>query len=114
MRLISQNGNVDIPYEQAHILHANECVMAIVGDKEYTMGKYSSMKKSYKTMEMLRSAYVGMPIIFQNVDVPEDIAEKLKEWNKQGIICVGEEAEQKVEYVNNTIFQFPQDDEIEV
>lgn len=55
MRLISQNGNVDIPYDKAILLHAQDYVMVRVGDKEYLMGEYSSMEKSYKAMEMLRN-----------------------------------------------------------
>lgn len=59
MRLVSQNGNVDIPYEQAHILCNMECVMARVGNYEYTLGKYSDKDKALKVMEMLRNAYTG-------------------------------------------------------
>lgn len=58
MRLISQDGNVDIPYDKAILLHAQDYVMARVGDKEYLMGEYSSMKKSYKAMEMMRKRYL--------------------------------------------------------
>ena len=58
MRLISQNGNVDIPYDKATLLHAQGDVMASVGDKEYLMGVYSSMEKSYRVMEMLRKEYL--------------------------------------------------------
>ena len=54
MRLVSQNGNVDIPYEQAHILCNMECVIARVGDYEYTLGKYLYKSKALKVMEMLR------------------------------------------------------------
>ena len=58
MRLISQNGNVDIPYDKAVLLHAQGDVMASVGDKEYILGVYSSMEKSYRVMEMLREEYL--------------------------------------------------------
>ena len=58
MRLVSQNGNVDIPYDKAILLHAQDDVMARVGDKEYLMGKYWSMEKSYRVMEMVREEYL--------------------------------------------------------
>ena len=58
MRLISQNGNVDIPYDKATLLHAQDDVMASVGDKEYILGVYSSMEKSYRVMEMVREKYL--------------------------------------------------------
>ena len=112
MRLLSQHGNVDIPYEQARIEHRQEEVVAIIGDREYTMGKYTSMKKSYKVMEMLRDAYVGMPVIMQNVEVADEVIEKLK---KQNVICAKlPEEKSSIEYVNNTYFKFPKDNDVEV
>lgn len=63
MRLISQDGNVDIPYEQAHILCNMEYVMARVGNYEYTLGKYSDKSKALKVMEMLRNAYTDFKIL---------------------------------------------------
>ena len=58
MRLVSQNGNVDIPYDKAILLHAQDYVMARIGDKDYLMGEYSSMEKSYKVMEMLQKQFL--------------------------------------------------------
>lgn len=58
MRLISQNGNVDIPYDKAILLHAQDYVMARVGDKDYLMGEYSSMEKSYKAMEIMQKQFL--------------------------------------------------------
>ena len=58
MRLVSQNGNVDIPYDKAILLHAQGYVMARIGDKDYLMGEYSSMEKSYKVMEMLQKQFL--------------------------------------------------------
>lgn len=111
MRLVSQHGNVDIPYEQARIEHRQEEVVAIVGDREYTMGKYTSMKKSYKAMEMLRGAYTGV-VIMQNVEPTEEALERLKSVNV--VLASIDNQPSNIEYVNNTIFQFPKDEEIEV
>lgn len=58
MRLVSQNGNVDIPYNKAILLHAQDYVMARIGDKEYLMGEYSSMEKSYKAMEIMQKQFL--------------------------------------------------------
>ena len=58
MRLVSQNGNVDIPYDKAILLHAQDYVMARVGDKDYLMGEYSSMEKSYKVMEIMQKQFL--------------------------------------------------------
>lgn len=85
MRVISQHGNVDLPYEQLVVCHAMESVIALYNGEKYVLGKYSSKEKAYKTMEMLREAWINEAIEFTH-----------------GI------------YHRNIIFQFPQDDEIEV
>ena len=85
MRVISQHGNVDLPYEQIVVCHAMESVIALYNGEKYVLGEYSSKEKSYKAMEMLRGAWINEAIEFTH-----------------GI------------YHRNIVFQFPQDDEIEV
>lgn len=85
MRVISQHGNVDLPYEQMVVCHAMESVIALYNGEKYILGKYSSKEKAYKAMEMLREAWINEAIEFTH-----------------GI------------YHRNIVFQFPQDDEIEV
>lgn len=114
MRVISQHGNVDLSYEQIVVCHAMENVVALHNDKEYVLGMYSSKEKAYKAMEMLREAYIGMPIVMQNVDVSEDAAKEFERLKKCGIMVRAKNQPSKVECINNAIFQFPQDDEIEV
>ena len=114
MRVISQHGNVDLPYEQIVVRSEMEYVMAVYKEKEYVLGKYSSDDKAIKAMEMLREAYVGIPIVIQNVDVSEDMAKEFERLKKCGIMVRAENQPSKVDFINNAIFQFPQDDEIEV
>lgn len=63
---------------------------------------------------MLREAYIGVPIVMQNVDISEDVVKEFERLKKCGIMVRAENQPSKVEYINNTIFQFPQDEEIEV
>ena len=114
MRVISQHGNVDLPYEQIVVRIEMEYVMAVHKEKEYVLGKYSSDDKAVKAMEMLRETYTGMPIVMQNVDVSEDMAKEFERLKKCGVIVRAENQPSKVDFINNAIFQFPQDDEIEV
>ena len=114
MRVISQHGNVDLPYEQIVVRSEMEYVMAVHKEKEYVLGKYSSDDKAVKAMEMLRETYTGMPIVMQNVDISEDVAEEFERLKKCGVIVRAENQPSKVDFINNAIFQFPQDDEIEV
>lgn len=85
MRVISQHGNVDLPYEQIVVCHAMESVIALYNGEKYVLGEYSSKEKAYKAMEMLREAWINEAIEFTH-----------------GI------------YHRNIVFHFPQDDEIEV
>ena len=114
MRVISQHGNVDLPYEQIVVRSEMEYVMAVHEEKEYVLGKYSSDDKAIKAMEMLRETYTGMPIVMQNVDVSEDMAKEFERLKKCGVIVQAENQPSKVDFISNAIFQFPQDDEIEV
>lgn len=105
MRVISQDGTMDFPYEISTIFiyPRIENVIAIqsAGDSEISIiGRYSSKEKAIKAMEMLREAYVGMPIVMQNVNTPKGAVKTLEVVQGCGI--------------GNIVFRFPQDDEIEV
>lgn len=122
MRVISQDGEIDVPYDLFVFgITIDNCVTAIrdsvVRPYECTncfMAKYSTKEKAIKAMEMLREAYTSMPIVMQNVDISEDVAEKFERLNKCGVIVQAENQPSKVDFINNVIFQFPQDEEIEV
>ena len=114
MRVISQHGNVDLPYEQIVVCHAMESVIALYNEKEYVLGKYSSKEKAYKAMEMLRETYAGMPLVMQNVTISEDVAKEFERLKKCGIMVRTENQPSKVDFISNAIFQFPQDEDVEV
>ena len=63
---------------------------------------------------MLREAYVGMPIVMQNVDLTEDEIKAIERIKESSIIVRLVDEPSKVECFNNIIFQFPKDSEIEV
>ena len=124
MRVISQDGTIDVPYdyfslsvasskyedvEVAHIYCHN--LSSPNGTK---LAEYSTKEKAIKAMEMLRKAYVGMPIVMQNVDISEDVAKEFERLKKCGIMVRAENQPSKVDFINNAVFQFPQDNEIEV
>lgn len=91
-----------------------ESVIALYNGEKYVLGEYSSKEKSYKAMEMLREAYIGVPIVMQNVDISEDVVKEFERLKKCGIMVRAENQPSKVDFINNAVFQFPQDDEIEV
>lgn len=106
MRVISQHGNVDLPYEQIVVCHAMESVIALYNGEKYVLGEYSSKEKAYKAMEMLREQYSRIRIIKALASGACEYMEKsLKPEEFKDIF---------EEYINMEVFQFPQDDEIEM
>ena len=120
MRLINQMGTVDVPYELCALSIGGMSGKATIymrskalDDKPVAFADYSSEEKAMKIMEMVRNAYIGLPILFQNVDMNESVVDKLKEWNRDGIVLLHDNADSKIEQVNNAVFRFPKDDEVE-
>ncbi len=89
MRIISQSGRFDIPYENAVVYLEYESVIAKVGDERYAMGKYSTEEKAFKAMEMLREVFLK----FSTATNRDNFYEFFNE---------------------PKVYQFPQDEEIEV
>lgn len=118
MRVISQDGTIDIPYELSAIWISEKygySVKAnIPNDEAVLLGMYSSREKALRSMEMLRETYISMPIVMQNVDVSEDMAKEFERLKKCGVVVRAEDQPSKVEYINNAVFRFPEDDEVEV
>lgn len=93
MRVISQDGTKDFPYDSSSVSIYGGCVngriyvrMQLCGgyDDSVDFADYSTKEKAIKAMEMLRKSWNG------TIEFTHGI------------------------YHRNIIFQFPQDDEIEV
>lgn len=94
MRLVSQDGTYDVPYNlcSVYMLKAYDCYKVLAsGTENYTLATYSTEQKALKAMEMLREGY--------------DYVRTFE------TICNGSS-----NYPNlpSYIFQFPKDEEIEV
>ena len=62
MRVISQDGKLDFPYEESvvfiNLVDSSEIrIVAIGDDDDVVIAKYSTEEKAKKAMEMLRIAY---------------------------------------------------------
>lgn len=123
MRVVSQNGALDVPYEISAFSFGHKgCTSEFniyirskfLDEKLCIIATYSTKEKAIKAMEMLRSVYTGMPVIFQNVEPSEDFERMLKRTKTNGIVAITDDKKSKIEYVNNMIFQFPKDEEVEV
>ncbi len=109
MRVISQDGTMDFPYDSSSVSIYGGCVNGRIYvraqlcggyDDSVDVADYSTKAKAIKAMEMLREVYASMPIAIQNVNTPKGAVKTLEMVQGCGI--------------SNTVFQFPQDDEIEV
>lgn len=104
MRVISQDGTIDVPYgmvviqrfkNEVYFLNRNLTgIEELINDIE--LAEYSTEAKAVKAMEMLREEYLKYMEIEGHADL-----------TGQGII-------QPNFWVLPKVFQFPQDDEIEV
>lgn len=60
MRLVSQNGEFDVPYGNAVLSRTGNIIrvyVPIVGEKGTVMARYSTEEKAMQVMEMLLDAY---------------------------------------------------------
>ena len=121
MRVISQDGTIDMPYEsviiqrfgrEIYFLNKNLIgVEQLVSDMD--IATYSTEEKAKKAMEMLRIAYVGKFIT--NADIPKDFDETIKTAMKGGFgTVIVKDSCDRVEFNNlNGYFQFPAEEELE-
>ena len=128
MRIISQDGTIDIPYDYFSLSISPSMVISgkyedkveasiychnLSSPKGTKLAEYSTMKKAEKAMEMLRTAYTGRFVT--NADVPDDFNEQLKELMKGGFgtVIIKDTNDSRVEFYNlNGYFQFPQDEDV--
>lgn len=118
MRILSQDGRIDFPYETVAIniwdkadpRRGGFCVYAHSDQLKanaVVVAKYSSQEKAQKAMEMLRKTYSPiLAIKEQESGIEPNI--KPNDW-VVGTISPS----QKVEVYDNFYFQFPADDELE-
>lgn len=115
MRIISQNKLISVPFEMTAIHVTGTFIrMNMVGDtgKGTVIAEYSTSEKAEKAMQLLHEAYSGMPIIFQNVEISEIDYDKLKSILDCSVIASIPNEPSKIEYINNTVFQFPKEEDL--
>ncbi len=116
MRVISQNGTMDVPYETSSLfVYFMQCVdpeRAVIYCKnscfkeDEIIAEYSTEEKALKAVELLREKY-------RKLKVMKVIANGTAEYMEKSL-STDEMIEQYNAYCDMNTFQFPQDDEIEV
>ena len=111
MRVISQNGMVDVPYENVAFTVDKSDKYVIYGhtayeDKTCLLAKYSTEEKALKAMEKLREAYMKNEYYLSiisgaiNIDSPQE--KEIKDCRK-----LLETA------MSSSVFRFPSDEDLE-
>lgn len=131
MRLISQDGRIDIPYENSvvhvHAVYGSSSegyvhaitgyrIITPIGDDTWVLGKYSTEEKALEVMEMLQQAYLGRNEAL-NLEMPEETTEEMENiMLKQGygtLRVISEERKPRVDYYPlHTYFKFPADESV--
>lgn len=110
MRIVSQDGMFDVPYERVVIRMLenpfNVVISALFEREDYmndiVMGYYSTKGKALKVMKMMREAYNKRSLM--EMTYSDGNLSKLSR-------TVGKE---ELADICSNVFQFPKDDEIEV
>ena len=111
MRVISKSGQYDIPYELSVFWRDENIIWAnAFGTGKIIVAQYSSMDKADKVMQKLHECCAGV-LLMQNVSLPEDEAEQLKNMTT-GFICVNSREDNVRIEPMHMVFRFPQEDEI--
>lgn len=102
MRVISQDGNFDLPYENLAIFIEYENVAARFKNERYLLARYLTEAKAIKAMEMLRKHNEG--VIFLKTIINTE----------KGTSFVSGLSKTDFDKLTQNYFRFPQDSEIEV
>ena len=112
MRIISQNEELDLPYENIVVEIMDSVIVAYTPmTNPLRMAQYKSQEKAEKAMQMLHEAYTGAPFIMKNVEVPVGFAEQLKNMRSGFITVVDHGDNVRIEPMN-IVFRFPSEDDI--
>lgn len=112
MRIISQNEELDLPYENIVVEIMDSVIVAYTPmTNPLRMAQYKSQEKAEKAMQMLHEAYTGAPFIVNNAEVPVGFAEQLKNMRSGFITVVDHGDNMRIEPMN-IVFRFPSEDDI--
>ena len=116
MRLVSQNGEFDVPYEITSLSRTGNIIRAyvpMVGEKGTVMACYSTDEKAQKAMKALHKVYAGM-FLAQNVEMSDDDYEECIKMAARGfgIIKTMVNSQYMKFEPANIVFRFPKDDEV--
>ena len=57
----------------------------------------------------MHKAYSDLPILVQNVDISDDLQQKLKEWELNAIVAKIPDECGKIEQIGNSVYYMPEE-----
>lgn len=117
MRVISQYGTLDLPYERIVFSLVNNLdgCSVMASSEAISIGaivaRYSTEEKAEKAMDLLHETYVGKMFLTvnENVDFDNTAKELLK---NATILCTPNVDVRPIGDSRNVVFRFPADDEV--
>lgn len=110
MRVISQDGTIDVPYEMVAIQRFRNAIYFLNRNltgvekliNDITLAKYSTEAKAIKAMEMLREQHEKVAFFKTIINT------------EKGTLFVRGLSENDFDKMTRNYFQFPKDNEVEV
>ena len=92
-------------WKQDGVLYAH-----IAGDsRDRVIGNYKSDERAEEVFEDMHKAYSDLPILVQNVDISDDLQQKLKEWELNAIVAKIPDECGKIEQIGNSVYYMPEE-----
>lgn len=108
MRVISQGRNYSFDFDRTVFWTQYNVIYAKIGIDSVAIGKYKSEERAAEVFEDMHKTYSGMPILVQNVEISEDLSEKLGEWETNCIIARLPGENPKIERIGNLVYYMPE------
>ena len=108
MRVISQGRNYSFDFDRTVFWTQYNVIYAKTGIDSVEIGKYESSERTAEVFEDMHKTYSGMPILVQNVEISEDLSEKLGEWETNCIITRLPGENPKIEQIENSVYYMPE------
>lgn len=105
MRVISQDGKFDIPYDEIVVEIFDKCVVGRLKEyigRDIILGSYSTEAKTQKAMEMLHDSYNNFDWI-KTTGFSDELKVVCKHITKEDFKAI-----------TSPYFQFPKDEDVEV
>ena len=108
MRVISQDRSYSLDFDRTVFWTQYNVIYAKIGIDSVAIGKYESSERAAEVIEDMHKSDSGMPIFFQNVEISEDLSEKLGDWETNCIIARLPSESQKIEQIGNSVYYMPE------